>query len=374
MKKIGFIFLMLFFSSAFLLYVSKSSQATKQIVLEKEILEAPEIVEPVQKIKNVKGIHLTSWVAGSKKARKRIGALLKETELNSIVIAIKEFQGEVYIPGVYLAEKNKLFVNAIPDIKEYLEQLKKDGVYTIARIVVFKDDGMARKMAELAVKKPDGTLWTDRQNRAWLDPYNKQVWDYNLTIASRAVELGFEEIQFDYIRYPSDGNIRLCRYSYAKHDSTSAAKNLNAFLQEAARRLKPMGAELSIDIFGLTPSVEHDMGIGQKILQMTEWVDVISPMIYPSHYAKGEYGIANPNSQPYRVVHRTISDAKKRLEKSSARLRPYLQDFSLGVRYGEEEVKAQIKACEDLGIHEWLLWSPNCRYTRGALKSKSSAN
>lgn len=374
MKKIGFLFLILFFSCSFLLYYSKIGQATKDIVLEKEISLAPEVAEPTQKIKNVKGIHLTSWVAGSKKARKRIGALLKETELNAIVIAIKEFHGEVYIPGVYLAEKNKLFVNAIPDIKDYLEQLKKDGIYTIARIVVFKDDGLARKMPELAVKRPDGTIWADRQNRAWLDPYNKQVWDYNLTIASRAVELGFEEIQFDYIRYPSDGNIRQCRYSYAQHDSTSAAKNLNAFLQEAARRLKPMGVELSIDIFGLTPSVEHDMGIGQKMLQILEWVDVISPMIYPSHYAKGEYGIANPNSQPYRVVHRTLSDAKKRLEKSRVRVRPYLQDFSLGFRYGTEEVKAQIKACEDLGINEWLLWSPNCRYTKGALKPKSRKN
>ncbi len=319
----------------------------------------------------VRGIHLTAWVAGSKKARARINKLLDETELNAVVIAIKEYQGDVYIPGVPLAHENRLFVNAIPDAQDYLADLKRRGIYTIARIVVFKDNNLAKKRLDLAVKKPDGSLWLDRRKNAWTDPYNRRVWEYNFSVATQAVALGFDEIQFDYIRFPSDGNTKLCRYSAAVHDSTSAAKNLDEFLREASLRLKPLGVNISIDIFGLTPSVEHDMGIGQKIMQMTQYVDFVSPMIYPSHYARGEYGIPNPNTEPFKVVHKTISDAKRRMGASADQLRPYLQDFSLGVRYGPREVRAQIEAVEELGIKEWLLWNPACKYMRSALKSNN---
>jgi hypothetical protein len=316
----------------------------------------------------VRGIHLTSWIAGSKKARSKIDTLLNETEINTVVIAIKEYEGEVYISGVPMAEKYKLSVNAIPDLKEYVQELKQRGIYTIARIVVFKDNALANKRPELAVKRPDGSIWKDRRGNAWTDPYNKEVWEYNFSVATQAVALGFEEIQFDYIRYPSDGDTKQCRYTHKT--SSSPAQNLKDFLQTAVQRLKPLGANVSIDVFGLTPSVYHDMGIGQKITDMSMEVDYVSPMVYPSHYAKGEYGIENPNSEPYKVVHKTMFDAKKRLGEMHPRLRPYLQDFSLGYKYGPKEVRAQIQACEDLGFYEWLLWNPNCTYTRGALKSK----
>lgn len=324
----------------------------------------------VKKPEFVRGIHLTSWVAGSKGSRLRIEKLLKETELNTVVIAIKEYQGEVYIPGVPLAQKHKLFVNAIPDIREYLADLKRKEIYTIARIVCFKDNALARKRPELAVKRADGSLWTDHEGVAWADPYHKEVWEYNLAVATQAVALGFEEIQFDYIRFPSDGDTKQCRYSFAQHHASSAVKNLENFLQTASQRLKALGVNVSIDIFGLTPSVPHDMGIGQKLVELTQWVDYVSPMVYPSHYAKGEYGIPDPNRQPYKVVYRTISDAKKKLGEKINRLRPYLQDFSLGYKYGALEVRAQIQACEDNGVREWLLWDPNCQYTRQALRSK----
>lgn len=327
-------------------------------------------VVSVKKPEFVKGIHLTSWVAGSKKARARIEKLLEETELNSVVIAIKEYQGEVYIPGVPLAHKNKLYVNAIPDIRDYLAELKKKGIYTIARIVCFKDNMLARKKPELAVKRPDGSLWVDHRGVAWADPYHKEVWEYNLSVATQAVALGFEEIQFDYIRFPSDGDTKQCRYSYSQHNASSAVKNLENFLQTASQRLKALGVNVSIDIFGLTPSVAHDMGIGQKIVELTQWVDYVSPMVYPSHYAKGEYGISEPNREPYKVVYRTMSDAKKKLGEKMNRLRPYLQDFSLGHKYGAREVRAQIQACEENGVMEWLLWDPNCQYTRLALRTK----
>jgi hypothetical protein len=340
-------------------------------VLSTEQQDEPEIFRPIQvkMPEHVKGVHLTAWVAGSPKLPERIWDLLKTTEINSVVIAVKEYEGEVYVPGVAAAEKHGAFVNAIPDLEKYLVQLKENGVYRIARIVVFKDKLLSRKNPELAVKRPDGSLWTDRAGNSWLDPYNKDVWEYTLSIAERCVRLGFEEIQFDYIRYPSDGDTRQCRYAYAQHNSSSAARNLEDFLLAANQRLKPMGANLSIDIFGLIPSVEHGMGIGQSLVNMSRNVDYVSPMVYPSHYAKGEYGIADPNKEPYRVVHRTMSDAKKRMGEHFTKLRPYLQDFSMGdVPYGPEEVQAQIRACEELEIKDWLLWNAASKFTKTALK------
>ncbi len=339
---------------------------TVRSFVEDEKLEAPKSVKP----EFVRGVHITCWVAGSKKSRAKIDQLLDETELNSVVIAIKEYQGEVYISGVELAEKNKAFVNAMPDIKEYLAELKSRGIYTIARVVVFKDKIIPKKRPDLAVRTPDGEVWRDRSGNTWVDPYNKEVWEYIFSISEQAVKLGFQEIQFDYIRYPSDGNTKLCRYSYANHNSSSAAHNLDQFLDAAAKRFKPMGVPISIDVFGLTPSVPHDMGIGQKFAQMTQWVDFVSPMVYPSHYARGEYGIPEPNSEPYKVVYHTMFDALKKLGPIHNRMRPYLQDFSLGHKYGPQEVRAQIQACEDLGFKEWLMWNASCNYTKNAYRTK----
>ena len=325
---------------------------------------------PPQTPQTVHGIHLSAWAAGSKKMRVRIDDILDHTEINTVVIAIKEYEGEVYISGVPDAVKHKTFVNAIPDLKEYVAELKKRGIYTIARIVTFKDTKMAQARPDWAVRNPDGTVWKDRKGNSWLDPYNKKAWEYDLSIATRAVEVGFQEIQFDYIRFPTDGDMKLCRYSYAHHTSSTAARALDEFLDEAARRIKPLGAKVSIDVFGLTPSARNDMGIGQKIVGMEKEVDYVSPMTYPSHYAKGEYGIPDPNRVPYRVVHKTMYDAIHRLGKDIVKMRPYLQDFSLGYHYGPKEVRAQIEACEDLGIKSWLLWSPSCHYTKLALRDK----
>lgn len=314
----------------------------------------------------VRGIHLTSWVAGSPNLRNRFEPLLSREKLNTIVIAIKEYQGVVYISSEEITKKYNVPVVPIPKLKEYLLHLKSKGVYPIARIVVFKDNFLAKQNPSLAVKNPDGSVWTDYKGNSWADPYNTKVWQYNVDIAKKAVDLGFEEIQFDYIRFPSDGNTKLCRYSKV-HTSTAATAALVGFLEYAKDELSKYSVPISIDVFGLTPSVEHDMGIGQRFLAMSSAADFVSPMMYPSHYAKGEYGIQNPNTQPYRTVYRTVSDAKKILKEQSHKLRPYLQDFSLGHKYGKEEVEAQIRACYDNGIFDWLLWDPKCKYTLEAI-------
>jgi hypothetical protein len=324
-------------------------------------------MKPEKKIKKkyIRGLHLSAMISGSEKHRRIAANLFDNTELNTAVIDIKECEGKVYIDGVKIVNVNGAYAKVIPDLREYISDLKGKGVYTIARIVVFRDNTMTREKPEFAVKNPDGTIWTDRKGIAWLDPYNKDAWDYNLQVAERAVNIGFDEIQFDYLRFPSDGNTKNCCYS-KPHSAAEASKALVGFLEESNKRLKTKGAKISINVFGLTTTATDDMGIGQKIVEMTDWVDYVSPMVYPSHYGKWNYGIAEPNKEPYKVVYFAIADALKRIP--TEKVRPWLQDFSLGYKYGRDEVKAQIQACYDNKVNSWLLWNPKCIYTKDALK------
>jgi hypothetical protein len=319
--------------------------------------------------KCIRGIHLTSWVSGSKKHRKALIDLFENTELNTAVIDIKEYEGRVYIDGIEIVNANRAYeAAAMPDAEDFISYLKNRGIYTIARIVVFRDNTIARRNPKLAVKNPDGTIWTDKNKIAWLDPYNKNTWDYNLQIAQRAAAIGFDEIQFDYIRFPTDGNTKNCRYS-KPHCALEDSKILVEFLKEASRKLKAKGVKISIDVFGLTTTATDDMGIGQKIVEMTECVDYVSPMTYPSHYAKQTYGIAEPNKEPYKVVYHAIEGALKRIPKE--KLRPWLQDFSFGgCKYDKNAVRAQIQACYDNNIGSWLLWNAKSVYTIDALKGQ----
>lgn len=317
--------------------------------------------------KYIRGIHLTPWTAGSRKAKERINKMLDETELNAVVIAIKEVAGEVYIGGVKSAEELNTNASRIPGLRKYVRELKEKNYYTIARVVIFKDDLLARIKPEWAVRDSSGAVWQDYSGYAWIDPFDKASWEYNLDISLQAVKLGFDEIQFDYIRFPSDGRISDCRYDQV-FTSTSGVSALVEFLKKARKQINAAGAKFSIDVFGLATTNLHDMGIGQKIVEMTECVDYVSPMVYPSHYYKTTYGIDNPNKEPYLTVYLSLQGAKKRLGDSFKKLRPYLQDFSLGHPYGHKEVRAQIQACYDNDIPEWLLWDPTCKYTREALK------
>jgi hypothetical protein len=321
--------------------------------------------------KYIRGIHLSAWISGSEKRRKVIMKLFDDTELNTAIIDVKEYSGQVYIDGIKIVEVNNAYVKAIPNIRKYISDLKEKGIYIIARIVVFRDNILSRKNPCLAIKNSDGTIWFDKNGIAWLDPYNKNNWDYNLKIAEKAADIGFDEIQFDYIRFPSDGNTKNCRYS-KPHSAYEASKALVGFLKEANKRLKNKNTKISADIFGLTTTATNDMGIGQKITEMTKWVDYVSPMLYPSHYSKWNYGIVNPNKEPYKIICFALKEALKKI--SIEKLRPWLQDFSLGCKYGENEVKAQIQACYDNKIMNWMLWNPKCIYTENALKRKNTEN
>ncbi|MBV9079658.1 MAG: putative glycoside hydrolase [Elusimicrobia bacterium] len=325
----------------------------------------------------VKGIHLTAWFVGSKKGRQKFEPILAETEINTAVIDVKESEGDVYIPGVKLAGKEN-YVAACPDLKAYVKFLKERGIYCIARVTCFHDEKFAKMRPEWAIHSASPIplaaahgyrkdVWVDRKGTGWADATNPEAWNYNIEIAVKAAELGFQEVQFDYIRFPSDGPTKLCVYS-RPHNKETAPKYLAEFIQRAHEKLAPMGVRLSIDVFGLTGSTNDDLGIGQKLKQLLSNLEAVSPMMYPSHYYPGEYGLKSPNASPYDTVYHSIRDTKKALAGHPVELRPWLQDFSLGVKYTPARVRDQIEAAADLGVNEWILWNPGCRYTKEALE------
>ncbi len=311
----------------------------------------------------LRGIHLTGWGAGVASKRRELIAQMSAHGFNAAVIALKDYDGHVFVRGTKLGESTKAYVNAIPDLPGLVRDFKGAGHYAIARVAVFKDDHLARARPDLAVHFPDGSIWVNDKNTAWVDPYQEEIWDYVIDIGSRAAAAGFDEVQFDFIRFPSDGKTRQCRYKRADHSPATAAAALAAFLDRAAARLKPLGVKVSICTFGLTTSVDTGLGIGQNMGEMAAKMDYVSPMMYPSHYARGEYGLAVPNNHPYVTIRRGIQDALARLPGRSGALRPYLQDFSLGVRYDAAKVRAQIRAAEELGVTGWILWNAQNKYT-----------
>ena len=326
------------------------------------------IAQPPAWFRPAHGVHLTGWGAGSVKTRRSILRQLQAAELNTVVIALKEYDGYMFVRDVPLARETGAYVNAIPDLPGCVKEFKAAGIYTIARIVLFKDNHLARRRPELAVHTPSGGIWANAKGVAWVDPYRREIWDYNLDIASRAAAAGFDEIQFDYVRFPSDGNVRRCRYSRPGHNDRTANQNLIAFLAAARERLKPLGVKISICVFGMITTDDSGMGIGQHITDLTRQVDFVSPMMYPSHYSKGIYGLKNPNRSPYQTIQYGTRDAVARLGPEAWRLRPYFQDFSLGVRYHEAQVRAQILAAAQQGVTSWVLWNPQNRYTWSALR------
>jgi hypothetical protein len=247
-----------------------------------------------------------------------------------------------------------------------MAKLREHRIFPIARIVCFNDPLLAGKRADWAIQNKNGGVWRDKKGSAYTNPYKREVWDYLLELAEEAADLGFQEIQFDYVRFPSDGKIS--DTAYPGQDS-SMEDAIAGFLAYARERLEPKGVWVSADVFGLTLYEKDDMGIGQKIEKVAQNVDIVSPMIYPSHYYSGHYNIDNPNSHPYEIIKAATNDATRRLVGTGAVYRPWLQDFSLGgVTYGPEQVKKQIEAVEELGYQEWLLWDPSVKYTEGALE------
>jgi hypothetical protein len=237
------------------------------------------------------------------------------------------------------------------------------GLYLIGRIVTFEDPILSEARPALALHNPDGSVWHTRAGLGWLNPYDKRVWDYDVRIAEAAARAGFDEIQFDYVRFPSDGDVASIRYPVRVHEPM--AKTIARFARYAVARLHPLGVRVSVDVFGLAAT--RDLGIGQKPRRLARIVDAVYPMVYPSHFGSGQYGLADPNAQPAQTVTDALLYFEASLRGSKARLVPWLQDFSLGRTYGYKDVAAQIDATRALGIRGYMLWNPLGVYTTRAL-------
>ncbi len=316
------------------------------------------------KPESIKGIYATGWMAGSSKWLDETVAFINQTSVNSLVIDVKDDTGTLsYNSKVPLVQTLGAAERKIGNPQKLLDTLRQHQIFPIARIVVFKDPFLAQHKSEWAVRDSAGGLWSDRKGLHWVDPNNKAYWDYIIEIAKEAIDLGFQEIQFDYVRFTSDGDIKRCVYPFSAGQLKQDV--IRDFLQYARAQLKPYNIPISADIFGLTTSVEDDQGIGQQYEKIISSVDVVCPMVYPSHYGPGNFGLKNPNLNPYDTVFHAVSDAQKRLEKAgntTTLLRPWLQDFSLGAHYGRTEIQKQIQAVEAAGAKEWIFWNPSCRY------------
>ncbi len=322
-----------------------------------------------------KGVYMTSWVASNSQLRAGLVKLIDETELNTLVIDIKDYSGKI----VFSLDNNptlKAYGSEevrIKDLQDFIESLHKKNIYVVGRVAVFQDAYFVKYRPDLAVKNSAGTaVWKDRKGISWIDVGSREYWDYIIMLAKESRKIGFDEINFDYIRFPSDGNMK--DISFPHSSTTPKAVVLKNFFEYLHDHLEGSGLKTSADVFGMVTTAKDDMGIGQLLENTLPYFDYVMPMVYPSHYPATFQGFANPEAHPYEVVHFAMQSAVTRAELLAsttgsrvAELRPWLQDFGLQMTYGSAEVKAQIKATNDAGLTSWALWSASNKYTKGAL-------
>jgi hypothetical protein len=339
---------------------------------------AQEPVEVVLKPQVIKAAYLTYFGVGDRGIRTRVLDLAARTELNAVVIDVKGDRGWV----VYRTEVDLALAagaqgpGTLRDFDALMADLKSRGLYTIARVVAFKDNVLANYRRDLAIiDTRTGKPWIDNEKLAWVDPFREEVWSYNIAIAQEAVRRGFDEVQFDYVRFPTDGRLSAARYSKVNSRETRLPA-IAGFLERARRELGPMGAFVAADVFGYTAFNENDTDIGQRIEELTPHLDFVCPMVYPSGYHVGIPGWRNPVQHPYEIVHESVRLIRKRSTHSVVRVRPWLQDFkdyAFDRRiFGVTEIRAQIKGAGDAGAVGWMLWNPKNDYTASALREKRS--
>jgi hypothetical protein len=317
-----------------------------------------------------RALYLTYYGIGSRLLRASALNLAKETEINSLVIDVKGDRGLItYKSAIPLASEigaQKLVI--IKDIRGLIQSLREKGIYTIARIVVFKDDVLGTARPNLAVRTRDGRAFHDRENLIWVDPSRKEVWDYNIDIAVEAARNGFDEIQFDYVRFPDKKGLMFS----VPNTEENRVKYITDFLSTAYRRLAPYNVFVAADIFGYVPWNLNDTNIGQEITSVASCVDYLSLMLYPSGFQFGIPGYRNPVAHPYEIVSLTLKRAGERTKIPSVRFRPWLQafkDYAFDRRYFDgPEIRSQIKAAEEFGSGGWMLWNPKNIYKADGLK------
>lgn len=381
-------------------YKTGSTDATNTVAVLSSSSTVPVVPEIVithlETPKAVKAIYMTACVASTPSFREKLVRLADTTEVNSIIIDIKDYSGTIAFDAKDTALKDNAGKGCrTTDLQEFVARLHEKGIYAIARITVFQDPYYARLHPELAVlKKSDGSVWKDNKGLSFIDVSAKPYWEYIVALGKEAYGMGFDELNFDYVRFPSDGNMKDIEFSWGK--GMSKAEALEHFFAYLHGELSPIGAKLSADLFGMTATNNDDLNIGQVLERALPYFDYVAPMVYPSHYPPLFNGWGNPNKHVYDVVHFSMSRAGDRAEATTTpvlhlgaerigtstpplytkdaydrnKLRPWLQDFDYGGDYTAVEVRAQIQATYDSGLNSWFLWDPKNIYTKEALKAE----
>lgn len=314
----------------------------------------------------VRGLYVNRWAAQSPRRMRGLIAIADSTEINAFVIDMKDEFGLNYVSADSIVARNAGAAGSVPHLRALLDTLDKHGILTIARIVVFKDSVAARLNPDHVIRRPDGQPWRDKLGLTWVDPYDPSIWEYNIRVAEELGRLGFREIQFDYIRFPEPYR-SLPPQIFDDANGVSKPEALASFLREACPRIHRAGARCTADIFGLVTTVPGALEVGQQWEKLSPVTDVLLPMVYPSHYPRGSFGLERPNAEPYAVVKAAITRAHERdvaLGLTGAeRVRPWLQAFTLGKpAYGAHEIAEQKRAVYDSGYDGWVLWHPGSLY------------
>ncbi len=328
----------------------------------------------------VRGIYVSGPMAGSGAPFQSILDNIEGSEINTVVIDFKNDDGfitaKIDSPTVTEIGAGKAYIS---DIRGLIETLKEKGLYVIARVVAFRDPYLAEKKPEWSLHLADGSLYRDRQGMAWVDPYCEEVWDYLMEVGLAAKDVGFDEVQFDYIRFSTEGTMKDVVFDEEVTRGRSKTEVITEFVTYAYEMLASQGLFVSADVFGTIIGSEIDENaVGQSYTEMAKHLDYICPMIYPSHYGPGNFGIEWPDTKPYETILGAMQKSKAVLDQAhkdddyisnQAIVRPWLQDFTasyLGegkyIKYGYEEVQQQIQAVKDAGYDEWMLWSAANRY------------
>jgi hypothetical protein len=313
----------------------------------------------------VRGVHVTVALAA---IPGKIGQYLDLPGLNTLEVDVKDENGELgFVPSSVPLARQIGSGKAYYSPRKVANAVHRAGAYLIGRVVVFEDPILSNARPALAIRTRDGGVWRNDAGLGWANPYDRRVWDYNVAIGRAAARAGFDEIQFDYVRFPSDGPIEGAVFPGAR--GRDPGWTIARFVHYAATRLRAEGVRVSVDVFGL--SAARDLGVAQSPGRLAKFVDAVYPMVYPSHYNEGEYGLASPVSLPGTTVARSLADFKKRMRGSKAKLIPWLEDFSFSGTVSPEHVRAQITAARRQRTGGYLLWNPLGEYTAGALKAGS---
>jgi hypothetical protein len=324
---------------------------------------------------SVKALYLTFWGANiNSKTIKRVLDIVDKTEINAIVVDIKNEYGSTSYKtssqkaNDYGAAKNR----TIKDIESFITLMKSKNIYTIARVVVFKDELQASNNIDYAIKNSSNELSRDRDKMAWIDPFDERSHAYTIKIAEDAASVGFDEINFDYIRFPAKTDLKLAKES-TQENRVNAIED---FLLLAKNRLRKYGTFISVSIYGETCWRDDDTGIGQKIESLSKYADYIAPMLYPSGFATGSFGVKYPADYPYITIYRSIKNIENKIDVK--RVRPWLQsfkDYAHSKRdYKKFEIREQIKAAEEIKTGGWMMWSPSSKYDINCFSTKESSS